>query len=100
MEHLNREAKAAVDGLGAMKSQKAIQRTGKVIGTLTSTLDKIYAGNNVPQVSGHHSVRSSETDLCRVINELVKSKVFDTKPERTHKSFSQYENYIKTLSED
>ena len=100
MEHLNREAKTAIDGLGANKSQKAIQRTGKAIGTLTSTLNKFDATNNVPQVSGHHSVRSSEKDLCRVINELVKSEVFDTKPGRTHKSFPNMKtNYIRTLSE-
>lgn len=90
MEHLNRQAK--IDGLGANKSQKAIQRTGKAIGTLTSTLDKFDMANSVAGVSGHHSVRSSEKDLCRVINQLVKSEVFDTKPGRTHKSFPKMIN--------
>lgn len=91
MEHLNREAKTAIDGLGKNKSQKALQRTGKAIGTLTSTLNESYAANKFPQVSSHHSVRSSKKDLCRVINELVKFEVFDTKPGKTHK-YSQYEN--------
>ena len=100
MEHLNRQAKIAIDGLGANKSQKAIQRIGKAIGTLTGTLDKFDTANNVPDVSGHHSVRSSEKDLCRVINQLVKSEVFDTKPGRTHKSFPNMKtNSIRTLSE-
>jgi L1 cell adhesion molecule like protein len=63
MEHLNRQAKIAIDGLGANKSQKAIQRTGKAIGTLTSALDKFDMANSVAGVSGHHSVRSSEKDL-------------------------------------
>ena len=31
MEHLNREAKTAIKGLGANKSQKAILRTGRAI---------------------------------------------------------------------
>ena len=40
MEHLNREAKTAIQGLGTNKSKKAILRTGKTIGILTYKLAK------------------------------------------------------------
>ena len=97
MEHLNR---LTIEGLGANKSEKAIQRTGKAIGTLTSTLDKFDAVNNVPAVSGHHTVRSCEKDLSKVIDQLVKSQVFDLKPGRKHKSFPNMKaNCIRNLSE-
>ncbi len=39
MEHLNRIAKTAVDGLGANKTQNAIDRVGKTVSTLTETLE-------------------------------------------------------------
>jgi hypothetical protein len=32
MEHLNRVAKGAIEGLGPNKSKKAIERVGKAIG--------------------------------------------------------------------
>ena len=47
MEHLNRKAKVAIEGLGVNKSEKAITRVGKAIGTMTRTLDKFDTVNNV-----------------------------------------------------
>ena len=60
MEHMNRVAKTAIEGLGANRSEKAITRVGKAI---TSTLDNFDPVNNVPAVSGAHSVKSSAKDL-------------------------------------
>jgi L1 cell adhesion molecule like protein len=100
MEHLNRVAKVAIEGLGHNKSKKAIERVGKAIGTITSSLDKFDSTNNVPAESGHHSTRSSYKDLLKVVNQLVKSKVFKVRPGRKHKSFRKIQtNYISTLSE-
>lgn len=100
MEHLNRVAKVAIDGLGPNKSKNAIERVGKAIGTITSSLDKFDSTNNVSAESGHHSTRSSDKDLSKVINQLVKSKVFKMRPGRKHKSFPNLQtNYISTISE-
>ena len=44
MEHLNREVKTAIKGLGANKSQKAILRTGKAVGVLTDNLTNFDIG--------------------------------------------------------
>lgn len=100
MEHLNRKVKVAIESLRANKSEKAIMRVGKAIGTMTKILDKFDTVNNVPAESGAHSKKSSEKDLCKIINQLVKSQVFDIVPGWKHKSFSNLKtNYIKTLSE-
>ena len=68
MEHLNKVAKVAIDGLGANKSEKAITRVGKAIGTMTSTIDNFDTVNKVPAESGAHSKKSSEKDLNEVIS--------------------------------
>lgn len=100
MEHLNKIAKVAIEGLGANKSEKAITRVGKAIGTMTSTLDQFDTVNNVPAESGAHSKKSSEKDLHKVVNQLVKSRVFNIVPGRKYKSFPNIKtNYIRTLSE-
>ena len=100
MEHLNKLAKVAVDGLGANKTEKAIQRVGKAIGTMAGMIDTFDTENNVPSVSGAHSKKSSEKDLKKIVSQLVKSSVFDIWPGRKHKSFPHLKaNYIRSLSE-
>ena len=47
MEHLNRIAKDAIKGLGANKSAKAIDRVGKVIGTISMSLTNFDKANSV-----------------------------------------------------
>ena len=101
MEHLNKLAKVAIEGLGANKSEKAITRVGKAIGTMTDTLENFDAINKVPAESGVHSKSSSEKDQNKVVKQLVKSKVFDIVPGRKHKSFPNIKtNCIRTLLED
>ncbi len=58
MEHLNRIAKTAVDGLGANKTEKAIDRVGKTVGTLTETLDMYDIENHVGEESGAHTSKT------------------------------------------
>ena len=97
MEHLNKLAKVAVQGLGANKTEKAIQRVGRGVGTMADTMDIFVAVNNVPSVSRAHSKKNSEKNL---VSQLVKSSVFDIWPGRKHKSFPHLKaNYIRSLSE-
>ena len=100
MEHLNKLAKVTVQGLGPNKTEKAIQRVGKAIGTLSSMTDTFDTVNNVPSVSGVHSKKSSGKDLKKIVGQLVKSSVFDISPGRKHKTFPHLKtNYIRSLSE-
>ena len=80
IEHLNRVAKTAIEGLGANKSEKGIKRVGKAIGTLTDSLGNYDKVNNVPAESGAHSTRSSEKDLHKVIKQLAMSRFFLCNP--------------------
>ena len=88
MEHLNRVAKVSIGGLGANKSEKAIRRIGKAIGTVSKSLENFDEISNVPSESSTHTTRSSEKDLSQIVKELVKAEVFSMIPRRKHKSFS------------
>ena len=67
--------------------------------TMTDTLDQFDTVNNVPAESGAHSKKSIEKDLHKVVNQLVKSRVFNILPSQKHKSFPNIKtNYIRTLS--
>ena len=67
---------------------------------MASTLHNFDAVNKVPAESGAHSKKSSEKDLNKVINQLVKYKVFDIVPGRKHMSFPTIKtNCIRTLPE-
>lgn len=93
MEHLNRLCKEAIAGLRANKSEKAIIRIGKAIGTLHPVLDQFDAVNAVASLSGIHSQPKSLRDLKLVLQELNQANVFEQKPLRQHKTFKN----IKTL---
>ena len=53
MEHLNRECKQGISGLGANSTDVSIQRIGKCIGRIYSTLLQYDTVNAVKQESGH-----------------------------------------------
>lgn len=101
MEHLNRLAKTAVEGLGANKSNKAIIRVGKTIGTLSAATENFNLQHNLPAASGSHSQKSSEKDLKKVVKLLQQQKVFQNTRGRKHKSFKKLKtNLIRVIKED
>ena len=55
MEHLNRVCKDAVAHLGANKTPGAIVRIGKVVGTISNTLNNFDKVTGVSSVSGEHT---------------------------------------------
>ena len=67
MEHLNRECKAAIAGIGANISDSAIQRVGKCIGELMKVTGNYDHMNDIPSESGHHSAKSDKTDLDKLV---------------------------------
>ena len=98
MEHLNRQVKTAIEGLGANKSEKAITRVGRAIGVLITALhscDKF----GVLEPSGKHSNKMKRRDLEAIVKQLLESAVFD-KSHKKHKSFlTMKTNLIRTLKE-
>ncbi len=63
LEHLNRLCKDSVRNLQANKTEKAIVRVGKTLGTIAPVVDNYDNVNNVTHASGHHKVPSSKKDI-------------------------------------
>lgn len=101
MEHLNRLAKTAVEGLGANKTKKAITQVGKTVGTLSAATENFDKQHHVPAYSGSHSKKSSAKDLKKVVSILQQQKVFQKISGRRHKSFKTLTtNLIRTIKKD
>lgn len=78
MEHLNRVGKEAV---GANKTDKAIERVGKALGTIAPNVDE---ENGVAAVSGAHH-RAKDRNI--IIAELLKVDAFVVHVGRNHPTF-------------
>ena len=88
MEHLNAIAKWYVKAPGANKTEAAIQRTTKALGTIVPVLDQFNTENSVSIPSGAYKRTSTEKDIPILITELLNFEVFDKIPGRKHKLFS------------
>ena len=88
-EHLNRVCKEAVKSLGANKTEAAIIRVGKALGTLSPVLDNFDMENDVTPPTGRHKFVSVSRDQEIVSKQLSRSKVFCFFPKRKHCSFSR-----------
>ena len=99
MEHLNRECKNALSGLGANINDHSVQRVGKCIGRMQTILHKYDQVNGVRGDSGTHTRRSTLVDFNKILQQLQKSEVFDYKPGRKHRNFPTFSsNLVKTIS--
>ena len=80
MEHANRLVKEAIKHLGANKTEKAVMRIGKVVGTLAPVLALFDQELEIGSVSDTHRVASFEKEKNILVHELVKSNVFHNVP--------------------
>ena len=97
MEHLNRECKQAISGLGANITDASIQRIGKCIGRLCSTLSQYDTVNSVKPESGGHTCHSTDIDLKKIIKQLTEASIFEYQPSRSHRAFPKLRyNMIST----
>ena len=60
MEHLNRELKTAISGLGANITKSSVSRSAKCLRTILEVCDNFDSANNVTKPSGKHSRASLE----------------------------------------
>ena len=89
MEHLNREAKKGVTGLGANITEHAVTRVGNALGETINLLQHCDEINDIRQLSGHHSRRSVKEDMTKLLKQLQDSQVFTDTPGRIHKKLSK-----------
>ena len=96
MEHLNRLCKNAIKGMGANKTEKAIQRAAKAIGKTSAVVDNFNRISKLSPTSNKHSSPNVSKDRDLIIKELVDNKVFKVFVGREHKSFKKIRNSIMT----
>lgn len=99
MEHLNRECKGSISGLGANITDNAILRVGKSLRSSASILDEFDKLNNIKPQSGHHTARASDADISKLLKQLhTESKVFVEIAGRHHRNYPDFEsNVMKKL---
>lgn len=86
-EHLNRLLKEAVHGLGSNKTEQAITRIGKALGTLSPIMDRFDKENAVPESSGQHHPASLLKGRDLILCQLQQSEVFKSKGGQKHRTF-------------
>ena len=88
MEHLNKEAKQCLSGLGSNITDAAVTRVGKSIGLTVPILKRFDKVNGIKDASCRHSKRSCKKDMDILLKQLLdKSKVFETFSGRKHHNF-------------
>lgn len=96
MEHLNKIAKGAILSLGSNKSEAAIQRVGRAIGTLSPVLDNFDKVNDIITSGGLQRRQKAQKDIAIVANELVKAESFVMHNEtRKHSQFVHPKNILE-----
>ena len=98
MEHLNRLVKDAVKGLGSNKTENAISRVGRAIGTIAPVLSKFDNDNLLVRPTGTHHIASYERDQNVIVSELCTTNVFGSVSGRRHTSFPKPRNVLHAMS--
>ena len=94
MEHLNREVKTALHGLGSNVTDNAIQRIGKCIQRTVSILENFDCVNRIPSQSGFHTRRSALTDISKITSQLQTAQVFKEHVGRKHQAFPTFKRNV------
>jgi L1 cell adhesion molecule like protein len=95
MQHLNYIGKGCIKSLGANKTEAAIQRSAKALGTIVPVLENFDEQNNMPDISGAQKRASTEKDQMIITQELLKTEVYKTIPGRKHASFPHPKNILR-----
>jgi L1 cell adhesion molecule like protein len=74
MEHLNRDAKDCIIGLGSGKTENTIIRLEKAIGTVTPVLNQFDKANDIKGHHSQHKIASIKKDLCIIVNHIKSTK--------------------------
>lgn len=91
MEHLNRDAKNAITGLGSNITEEAVKRVGKSIGETVKIMRNFDKVNKIKVPSSRHSKRSCAKDMNLLIKQLHEdSCVFKKVPGRSHRYFTNF----------
>ena len=70
IEHLNREAKNLISGLGSNITDESVKRVGKSLGEVVSILQQFDQTSGIKQPSSRLSKRSCEKDMTLLLKQL------------------------------
>lgn len=68
-------------------SEKAVERVGLCVGILDGLLDQFDMDLSISEISGSHSIASSNKNKRIIIKELIEAEVFSFHQNRVHASF-------------
>ena len=99
LEHLNRECKGSISGLGTNITDSAIQRVGKSLRSSTKIIANFDKENGIAPQSGYHPVRTSAADIEKLLKQVHNdSQVFVATHGRCHQTFPNFTaNIIRKL---
>lgn len=86
MEHMNRTAKEAL-GHQALCNPKSVKRIGNSIGLFRNVCEQFDAVTRSHQASGKHVRASEDTDIQKIIQQLLAANVFRKTAKRCHEGF-------------
>lgn len=87
MEHLNRTIKSGIGALGSNKTEGAIVRFSKAIGTICPVLENFDDINGIHHHHTHHAQTSMKKDVYKVVADINRSKLFSTVSGRKYSTF-------------
>ena len=88
LEHLNRLCKESIRNLGANKTPRAIVRIGKSSQCIMEIQRNLSREVHASEESTSHTTRSQSGDLSKIVDVLLREKVFADGGMRCHRSFS------------
>ena len=98
MEHLNREAKNQISGLGSNITDGAVTRVGNALGEVVHVLHRFDCVNRIKDPSARHSQKSCKKDMAILVKQLQEtSKVFERVSGRVHRVFPKVQNCMNSL---
>ena len=86
-EHLVKFTKNLVRGMGAQKTEKAINRATRAASGLQYIIDNFDQTTKIPSQSTAHTYKNAVSDIKDMINVINNHKVFQNVPGRAHVSF-------------
>lgn len=87
-EHLVKFTKKLIRGMGAQKTEKAVNRATSAACGLQQIIEQFDKVSNVLPESTAHTYRNAESDIRDMIQIIQDLQVLDKKPGRAHQSFS------------
>lgn len=94
LEFYNKSVKQALKNLGPGASQKSMDRICHSLGFTTALMNNFDANLNVFKRSGRHVKKSIESDLKKVVKDLMQNKALEFTPNRVYRYYARMKSSI------